>query len=298
VVFVIGNSFGETVTRARHRTLGTAAGVLLGLVTAGLLRGDPWTLAGLCILAQMLGALVAQRRYDIASAAVGFSVVIGLHLIAGLGPEDMLARVYETAIGAGVALLVSRLVVPVYGGDEARRQITAILARCRAAFAAWWPGGQASSGEPAMALVRDLVQLEERLPYLNAEAVLGQRPAGEVVRLATYLSVLEVYLTLVEMAAHRLQSLPRLGPAGEAAASTRGTVLAAFAAAADGGGEMPGEEGQGAAKPLADVVAVLVLRPELRPFLLALVEYTTCGEALAHALDGLAAALQGRESTA
>jgi hypothetical protein len=252
----------------------------------------------LCILAQMLGALVAQRRYDVTSAAVGFSVVIGLHLIAGLGPEDMLARVYETAIGAGVALLVSRLVVPVYGGDEARRQIAATLERCRAAFAAWWPGGLASPGEPATALVRDLVQLEERLPYLNAEAVLGQRPAGEVVRLATYLGVLETYLTLVEMAAQRLGSLPRLGPAGEAAGTTRGTVLAAFAAAADGDGAAPGEQQADAARPLADVVAVLARRPELRPFLLTLVEYTTFGDALAHALHGLAAALQGRESTA
>jgi hypothetical protein len=82
------------------------------------------------------------------------------------------------------------------------------------------------------------------------------------------------------------------------ARATRATVLAAFAAAADGDSAAPGEPQADAARPLAGVVAVLARRPELRPFLLALVEYTTCGEALAHALHGLAAALQGRESTA
>ena len=229
VMLVIGSSFGETALRARHRTFGTGLGAGLGIAVAVLLQDSPWTLAGLCILGQMLGALTAQRRYAVSAAAIGFSVVVGLHLLGGLGAGDMLARIYETAIGAGVALLASRLVLPVYGGDQARQQIRAILARCRAACAAWWPPQPAApTPESANQLVRELILLEERLPELNTEAVLGQRSAAEVVRLSTFLRVLQTYLVLIEQAAARLAEADDLGTAEAVLAEFRGTLLAAF----------------------------------------------------------------------
>lgn len=294
VLLVLGSSFGETVLRARHRTLGSFVGALLGIALVELGHGYPWTLAGLCLLLQMLGALTAQRRYQFSAAAIAGSVVVGLHLLGGVGPSDMLARIYETGIGAAVALLASRLVLPVYGGDEARRQIGDVLARCRAAFAAWWPR-QRGAGVPEAPsrLVRDLGGLEERLPHLNAEAVLGHRSAAEVVRVASYLRVLQSYLYLVEHAATKLADAGDLGPAMGMLTAFRAAVLAAFDHAAGGGQFMPGAEHELARHAAAGTAA---FRQQMGrgATLEALVEYTFYGEALARSLQGLGEALAGR----
>lgn len=295
VMLVIGSSFGETALRARHRTIGTGVGALLGIVLAALLGGEPWVLAGLCILGQMLGALTAQRRYEISAAAIGFSVVVGLHLLGGFGPADMVARIYETGIGAAVALAASRLVLPVYGGDQARQQIGTILARCRTAFAAWWPrlpGERAP--ESSVALVRDLILLEERLPQYNAEAVLGRRNAVEVVRLSSFLRVLQSYLLLVEQAAARLAEVGDLGPAEPVLASFRADVLAAFDDADIGGPVPPVDNVRVMVRRAAAGMAELRQQGSPRSALLALVEYTFYGEALARALQGLGDAVAGR----
>ena len=295
VMLVLGSSFGETALRARHRTLGTCIGAVLGIAAAALLGGEPWLLAALCILGQMLGALTAQRRYDVSAAAIAFSVVAGLHLLGGMGARDMLARMYETGIGAGVALLAARFVLPVYGGDQARQQIRAILARCGTAFASWWPRDpDAGAPEPAIRLVRDLVLLEDRLPHLNAEAVLGRRSAAKVVRLGTFLRVLQTYLLLVEHAAGRLAQVAMLGPAEQVLTGFRADVLSAFdVAAAEDAGRALGAE-RSLTRRAAEGMAELRRQGAPRAALLALVEYTFYGEALARALYALDDAVDDR----
>lgn len=295
VMLVLGSSFGETVLRARHRTLGTCIGAMLGIAVAGLLGGEPWLLAALCILGQMLGALTAQRRYDISAAAIAFSVVAGLHLLGGMGARDMLARMYETGIGAGVALLAARFVLPVYGGDQARQQIRAILARCGAAFAGWWPREPGvAEPEPAIRLVRDLVLLEDRLPHLNAEAVFGRRSASKVVRLSTFLRVLQTYLLLVEHAAGRLANVATLGPAEQVLAGFRADVLSAFDVAGAGNTDRRSGTERALTRRAAEGMAELRRQGAPRAALLALVEYTFYGEALARALHALDDAVDGR----
>ena len=219
----------------------------------------------------------------------------GLHLLGGMGARDMLARMYDTGIGAGVALLAAQFVLPVYGGDQARQQIRAILARCGTAFASWWPRDpDAGAPEPAIELVRDLVLLEDRLPHLNAEAVLGRRSAAKVVRLGTFLRVLQTYLLLVEHAAGRLAQVAMLGPAEQVLSGFRADVLSAFdVAAAEDAGRALGAEwsltrraGGGHGRAAAAGRAADAL--------LALVEYTFYGEALARALYALDDAVDDR----
>ena len=218
-----------------------------------------------------------------------------MHLLGGFGAGDMLARIYETAIGAAVALLASRLVLPVYGGDQARQQIWAILARCRAACAAWWPPQPAAATpESANQLVRELILLEERLPQLNTEAVLGQRSAAEVVRLSTFLRVLQTYLVLVEQAAARLAEADDLGTAEAVLAEFRGELLAAFEEPGSGVARLHASEERMMTRRAAEGMAELRQRAGSRSAVLALVEYTFYGEALARALHGLGDAVAGR----
>ena len=55
VMLVLGSSFGETALRARHRTLGTGIGAVLGIAAAALLGGEPWVLAACASWARCWG---------------------------------------------------------------------------------------------------------------------------------------------------------------------------------------------------------------------------------------------------
>ncbi|MFG1464971.1 FUSC family protein [Xanthobacter sp. DSM 24535] len=210
VMFVLGNSLGETYVRVRYRTVGTLAGAVIGIVCLIVLDQNVWLLAALCLVAQMIGLVTQRDRYDVASAATGLSVVVGLHLVTGLGADGMVARIYETAIGAIVALVVSYVVFPVYVADQIRNQVVSMVSQCRTAFANCWPrkgGMHGEIGNVTAALSADLRQLSERLPHLGAETSLGFRSAGDVVTLVSTLEILITYLALLEDVAHRLDSL-------------------------------------------------------------------------------------------
>ena len=148
--------------------------------------------------------------------------------------------------------------------------------------------------EPAIKLVRDLVLLEDRLPHLNAEAVLGRRSAAKVVRLGTFLRVLQTYLLLVEHAAGRLAQVAMLGPAEQVLSGFRADVLSAFdVAAAEDAGRALGAE-RSLTRRAAEGMAELRRQGAPRAALLALVEYTFYGEALARALYALDDAVDDR----
>ncbi|WP_156922276.1 FUSC family protein [Azorhizobium doebereinerae] len=205
VMFVLGNSLGETYVRVRYRTWGTVLGVLVGVAAVHMLSDAVWFLAVICLIGQVVGLLTMRDRYDIASAATGLSVVVGLHLVTGLSAEGMISRIYETAIGAVVALVVSYLVLPIYGSDEVLTQVKTVVARCRSAFAGWWPRGE--KRESVSALAWEMRPVMERLPQIDAESSLGHRTAGDVVNLVSTLDILTTYLALLEDAAQRLSAL-------------------------------------------------------------------------------------------
>ena len=129
----------------------------------------------------------------------------------------MLARMYETGIGAGWRLLASRFVLPVYGGDQARQQIRTILARCGTAFAA---GGRATRVPGA----RSLRSRWSAISSCSRIVCRTQRRGGARAALrrsrwsgsSTFLRVLQTYLLLVEQAAGRLAEVgdARAGRAG------------------------------------------------------------------------------------
>ncbi len=225
VMFVMGNSVGETYVRARYRFVGTLVGVLVGIAFLFLVGDRLLLLALPCTAALAVSVVTARDRYDISSAAVGFSVVLGLHIITGLDTEGMLARIYETAIGALVALAVSWFVLPVYLADGIRPQVKALLGRCRAAFASWWPhdGDRVSSA----ALMRELRALGERLPHASAESMFGHS-AGDLANIISTLDVLLTYLALIEDNSQRLASVPPQEEIVAAVVAARARTLATF----------------------------------------------------------------------
>ncbi|WP_132029877.1 FUSC family protein [Aquabacter spiritensis] len=292
VMFVLGNSLGETYVRVRYRTFGTIVGVVIGFGCLLVLESHIWILAGICLVSQMVGLVTTRDRYDVASAAIGLSILLSLHLVTGLGTDGMLARVYETVIGALVALAISWLVLPVFGADQIRNQVISMLRRCRSAFAEAWPrGDHAAPRNVASGMAMELRALSDRLPHLGGENALGHRSAGDVVALVSTLEILTTYLALLEDVAFRLGSLsppPEITTALEAA---RSRTLRAFAVALDEAA--PTESGAQS----SDLEAALSIAldyakdPETRRLLPLVADYLSFSEAVLRPLADLGAIL-------
>ena len=135
VFIVLSASLGATIKRTVERAIGTAIGVLIaiGLQPA---VGDNVTVQIVLVGVAALPIFVLiERHYMVTAALIGFIVVLALHLIEGVGIAGMEARLYQTAMGASLALLASWLLFPIRAKDHVRPVVTNLLADCDAAIA-------------------------------------------------------------------------------------------------------------------------------------------------------------------
>lgn len=291
VMFVLGNSLGETYVRARYRSVGTLIGVIIGFALIAFLEDYVWILAGVCLVSQMVALVTTRDRYDVASASTGLSVLIALHLVTGLGADGMIARIYETVIGAAVALGASWLILPVFATDQIRNDVIGLLRRTRSAFADAWP--RTSAPDPrnkTVAMTLELRVLADRLPQIGAETVLGHRSAGDMVALVSTLEVLVTYLGLLEDVAYRLGTAspqPEIVTALEAA---RARTLRAFDAAL---GEAPlaGETAPSELNAALSGAMAVASDPESRKLLPLVADYLSFSEAVLRPLTDIGAGL-------
>jgi len=133
VFVVLSNSLGATVERSIQRGLGTALGVVVAICVHGLIGGSPaWEIVvTLAAAAPIL--VVFDRHYLLASALIGFVVVMVLHLVAGIGTAGIVSRLYETLLGIAMALLAARFVFPIRMSSNVRPSLETVLADARAA---------------------------------------------------------------------------------------------------------------------------------------------------------------------
>lgn len=289
VMFVIGNSMGETYVRVRYRVVGTLIGVLIGIVVFLLLGERLWLLALLCMGAQVASVITQKDRYDVSSAAVGFSVVLGLHLIDGLGAGGMLARIYETVIGAAAALAISYVVLPVYLTDQLRPEVNAILKRSRDALASWWPhAGPPVSSASQVQAVR---QLGNRLPQFGAEQAFGHS-AGDAANIVSTLDVVLTYLALLEDISGRLALRNPKDEMVAVVEAARSRTLTAFALLL----EESGEAGAAAAAPAIEAAISTALSladdPKVQDDLPLVADYLAYSDALMRPLRELRTAFE------
>lgn len=292
VMFVLGNSVGETYLRARYRSVGTIVGVLIGFGCILLLEDHIWVLAGICLVCQMIGLVTNRDRYDVASAAIGLSVLVALHLVAGLGTDGMIARIYETIIGALVALAVSWLVLPVYVADQIRTHVVNLIRRCREAFAESWPRGDTTQSRRMTSdMAMELRAIGDRLPQIGAETVLGHRTAGDVIALVSTLEVLTTYLALLQDVAHRLGTMSPRAEITTALEAARARTMRAFDSAL---GEAPPDANPAQAPELEAALAIALdfgSDPETRRLLPFVADYLSFSEAVLRPLSDLGALL-------
>jgi hypothetical protein len=110
--YVIAGSSAGTMDRVRRRILGTSIGVPIGLACLPLANSAPLALWVAAALALIVYAMALPERYDVASGAYAFALIVTL---AAAGEHELpmlFARSWETVLGAALGLASAFAVFP------------------------------------------------------------------------------------------------------------------------------------------------------------------------------------------
>lgn len=119
--YVIAGSSTGTMDRVRQRVLGTLIGVPLGLACLPLAHHAPLLLWLAAALAMIVYAMSLPERYDIASGAFAFTLVVTLAASGEHSIPLLISRAWETALGGAVGLLAAFLILPLRPAGRAAR---------------------------------------------------------------------------------------------------------------------------------------------------------------------------------
>ncbi len=199
VALVLNGTVGETALRSFRRGLGTLVGVAIAIALVPFVSGKLAAELSIMAAALLLVVVTIETRYTVASAAIGFVVALGIHVLTGAGTAEMAARVYETLIGAAAALAAAFLVVPSYAAASIRQEVATLLADLSDAFDGLVSApADAGPATVAASLGGRFAGIAERLPTIAAERTMTGRDAREILRLVALLDAVLAYLDQYE----------------------------------------------------------------------------------------------------
>ncbi|HEY9854452.1 MAG TPA: FUSC family protein, partial [Stenomitos sp.] len=127
IMFIRATTLGETLVRGWQRILGTALGVLAGVVLAHLMRGHPVVEVVEMALACFLGFYF--MGYSYLWMVVGITLLLAaFYLLLGrYSPELLVMRLELTLVGCVIGGIVAALVLPVPTNVKVRTTLIAVL---------------------------------------------------------------------------------------------------------------------------------------------------------------------------
>jgi uncharacterized membrane protein YccC len=173
VAVLQGSNLAVTRIRVVHRVVGTVLGVGIGF--AILVWGPPlWLVAVVAVMFQGLVELVIVARYWLAVVAITVLALVLFHL--GSPGEDVgaaiAARLIDTGIGVGVALVLRLTLWPRVTSSRLPQVQARVVAAVRAVLAAAWRVAGGGGGVDALAHERGRLQAElARLHVVHADAL-------------------------------------------------------------------------------------------------------------------------------
>jgi uncharacterized membrane protein YccC len=181
-VLLVYETSGEGIQRALERIVTTALGCVVGFVLFYLVGSD-WNLRWLVLLSGIY--LAVYYRSDptgVVYAQMVFCITVYVVFLLGIvgswTPELVLARLVDTAVGCGVALLVSALVLPQHASKQFEQDQARFREACRdlfeKAFTALLDGGPLPTLADRQQLLQQLVKLRVRFRTSGYEDFFGQ----------------------------------------------------------------------------------------------------------------------------
>jgi len=110
--YVVTSTAAGTLQRTRLRVIGTAIGLPLGLACLPFAAEAPILLWAAAALAMIVYAIALPARYDIASGAYTFTLIVTLAASGEHALGFLVARFWETLIGGALGLAAAMLVFP------------------------------------------------------------------------------------------------------------------------------------------------------------------------------------------
>ena len=130
LIFMNTQSGGAVAIRAVNRSLGTAAGIFVGIALATLIHGNPYWTIPLVAIAIFTAFYITR----LSNVTMMFCINIAISLIYGyigiFTPELLLLRLLETAVGAAAGMFVSLMILPVSAvrkAEETMHRLTVAL---------------------------------------------------------------------------------------------------------------------------------------------------------------------------
>jgi uncharacterized membrane protein YccC len=115
--YVVAGSTAGTIDRVRRRIIGTAIGVPLGVACLPLALHAPPLVWMAAALAMIIYAMALPERYDIACAAYAFTLMVTLAATGEHSLPVLVARAWETLLGAGIGATAALVVLPLRPGQ-------------------------------------------------------------------------------------------------------------------------------------------------------------------------------------
>jgi YccS/YhfK family integral membrane protein len=219
-------SYGATRLRLIQRVAGTVLGLLLGWATLKLVPFGPWQML-LMVMSGVVFFAARLRRYATATAAITLFVVLCFNQV-GSGYDVMWPRLLDTLIGACIAALAMRFVLPDWQGrrfDDVLADMIRSDARYLAQIVHQYADGRRD----------DLDYRIARRDAHNANAALSSTLANMLREPGQHRRGTETMLRFLAAAHTLLGQLSALGAHRQAIASatTRDAVMRAGAAAVE-----------------------------------------------------------------
>ncbi|MDE1180828.1 FUSC family protein [Paraburkholderia sp.] len=110
--YVVAGSASGTIQRVRRRILGTLIGVPLGLACLPVAEHAPLLIWAAAALAMIVYAMALPERYDIASGAFAFTLIVTLAASGVHSIPLLAARAWETLLGGSLGMAAAMLLSP------------------------------------------------------------------------------------------------------------------------------------------------------------------------------------------
>ncbi len=164
VVFINTSSTGEILVKSYRRLLGTVAGVVAGVLLAGLVGHHTWTAFALALLCVFGMFFTAPLSYALMSFFVTAMLGLLYTLLNTYSLAVLVLRIEETALGAACGIIAALLVLPVRTHHHTDQQLREVLGRLRDVVSA---AVEQLSGGPAVDLLDMARELDTALDNLR-----------------------------------------------------------------------------------------------------------------------------------
>jgi hypothetical protein len=111
--YVVSSSTAGTIKRIRHRIIGTAIGVPLGIMLVPVVPHAEILIWLLAAFAMVIYAMALPERYDIACGAYAFTLIVTLVADGESSLIVLASRFWETLLGGVFGLSIALFLVPI-----------------------------------------------------------------------------------------------------------------------------------------------------------------------------------------